>query len=306
MVEFASKKNEAGFRTDQSMNRKFLQLIIFLSFLALIVFGYSNYQANERTGDDLRLWFFDVGQGDSILIDTPTHEQILVDGGPDETVLQRLSQALPLTDKEINLVIVTHDDADHLSGINQVLQHYKVDDIWVSGAIDTTKTYQTFIQLVKDKNIPIENVAAGKTISFGGLTGITLYPFQNYAGAFPSAQNDAMVVTYWQYGQETFLLSGDVQSENELEMMRHNVVRPAKILKIAHHGSTTSSSESFLKAVKPDFAVISVGANNKYGHPAPSIIERLKSLNIPVLRTDQNGTIRFSIWPDHLDYKTNL
>lgn len=288
------------------MKNRFYQLVIFLGFLALIVFGYSNYQASERSGDDLRLWFFDVGQGDSILIDTPTHEQILIDGGPDETVLQRLSQALPLTDKEINLVVVTHDDADHLSGINQVLQHYKVDDIWVSGAIDNTNTYRNFLGLVKDKNIPIENVVAGKTVSFGNLTGIALYPFQNYAGALPSAQNDAMVVTYWQYGQETFLLTGDVQSENELEMMRHNVVRPAKILKIAHHGSSTGSTEAFLKAVTPDFAVISVGANNKYGHPAPSIIDRLNFLKIPILRTDQQGTIRFSIWQDHLEYKTGL
>src|SRR5258706_2097937 len=100
------------------MPRKFSQLIVGLSILAVIVIGNSHYSAEERDrSDDLRLWFFDIGQGDSILIDTPDHHQILIDGGPDQTVLQRLNQALPLSDKELDLIIVTHNHSDHLAAI---------------------------------------------------------------------------------------------------------------------------------------------------------------------------------------------
>lgn len=285
--------------------KRFLPTIAVLTILAAIVFGSQHYSAAER-GNDLRLWILDVGQGDSILIDTPDHHQILVDGGPDSTVLQRLSQALPLADKEIDLIILTHNDADHLSGLNDVIQHYTVDKIWLTGAIHTTQTYQKFISLITEKHIPTEKILAGSTVSFGLLQGIAIGPFKNYDGVTPDPQNIANIVTMWQYGNETFLLTGDAEEPLEQEMIARHVLRPVDILKVGHHGSKTSTSEAFLKATTPKIAVISVGRNNKYGHPTQSILDRLRSFNIPVLRTDENGTIRFSIWPDHYSYKTGL
>ena len=253
--------------------------------------------------DGLKLWFLNVGQGDSILIDNRGFD-ILVDGGPDDMVLKRLATAMGL-DKEIELVIVTHNDADHLKGIDSVLQHYKVDKIWVTGATHTTQTYADFVRLIKEKNTPVENVKAGNTFEKNGLNGVVIYPFNVLVGQTPDKQNSDAIVTYWQYGSESFLLTDDVEEANEQEMLGRGVVKPADILKVAHHGSNSSSSVDFLKVVKPKVAIISVGKNS-YGHPSQAIIDRLKQFGAEVLRTDQQGTIRFIISQTSYSYQTNL
>jgi len=288
------------------MNKPLQQGLLAIVVLAAIVFGFSFYQASEQPSDHLRLWFFDIGQGDSIMIDTPNHQQILVDGGPNSSILQQLGKALPLTDKEIDLVISTHNDADHLAGLNSVLEHYKVDKIWLTGAIHTTQTYQKFRQLIEEKNIPTEIVKAGAKIQFDSLSGVVISPFESYNGLLPDAQNASGIVTFWQYGAETILLTADVDSDQEAEMIDKNVLQPTTILKVAHHGSKTSTSEDFLRVVQPKIAVISVGRNNRYGHPTEETLARLNKFLIPTLRTDQRRTIRFDITENQFSYKTNL
>jgi beta-lactamase superfamily II metal-dependent hydrolase len=287
-------------------SNKVIQLIVATAVLLLITFGASRYQAVENTDGSLHLWILDIGQGDSILIDTPEHQQILVDGGKGSAVLSQLSRALPLTDKEIDLVISTHDDADHMGGLNEVLQHYKVDKVWLTGAVGTTKTYQTFINLLAEKHIPTEKVMAGSKVSFNALQGIVVSPLQSYDGVTPDSQNATSVVTFWQYGSETFLLTGDAEIPQEQAMIVRGVLRHADILKVSHHGSRTASSEEFLKVVSPKIAAISVGKGNTYGHPHQEVIERLKNLNIPTLRTDLDGAIRFDITDSTFSYKTGL
>ncbi len=287
------------------MRRQLPQYIAVIVILAAIVFGTSRYTAEEQPNDHLRFWVLNVGQGDALLIDTPAHQQILIDGGPDSSVLSELSRVLPLTDKEIDLVISTHDDADHLAGLNEVLRHYKVDKIWTTGAIHTTDTYRHFLELIKQNNITVETVKAGTKVQFGDLQGIAIWPLEGHVGELPDAQNTIGIVTFWQYGNESLVLTADIEKAQEEALVSKGIIRPATILKIAHHGSKTSSSEAFLKAVSPKITVISVSAHNKYGHPAPTTLDRLKLLNIPVLRTDQDGTIRFDIWLDHFTYKTH-
>ncbi|MCR4277821.1 MAG: MBL fold metallo-hydrolase [Candidatus Berkelbacteria bacterium] len=287
-------------------SNKVIQFIIAIAGLLLITFGASQYQAVENNDGSLHLWILDIGQGDSILIDTPEHQQILVDGGRGSAVLSELSKTLPLTDKEIDLVISTHDDADHMGGLNEVLKHYKVDKIWLTGAVGTTKTYLTFLSLIAEKHIPTEKIMAGSKISFGSLQGIVISPLQNYDGITPESQNATSVVMFWQYGSETFLLTGDAETPQEQEMIARGVLRHANILKVSHHGSHTASSEEFLKIVNPEITAISVGKGNSYGHPHQEILDRLKNLNIPVLRTDQDGAVRFDITLNSYSYKTGL
>lgn len=277
------------------------QLLLIIGALAVIVFGRGQYDANT-SHDELRLWFLDVGQGDAILIDTPNQEQILIDGGPDSSVVQELSRALPFNDKDIDLVISTHNDADHLSGLRDVLRHYTIKKIWLTGAIHTTDTYREFLELIKEKQIPTEAVRAGTSVRFGQLEGLVLAPSENYQAIMPESQNVTGIVTYWVYGTQTFLLTADIEKEQEALLLQRGAIRHADILKLAHHGSKTSSTDAFLRAVSPKVAVISVGAKNRYGHPSTEVLNRLTSLQIPTLRTDQQGTIRFNIWPDRFSY----
>lgn len=284
---------------------KAIQFIFAVTALLLITFGAAQYQAAERDGS-LRLWIMDVGQGDAILFDTSDGHQVLIDGGRDNGILSQLSKAMPLTDKEIDLIIVTHNHADHLSGINAVLEHYQVGRIWISGAEYDSQTYRKFVQLVAEGRGKVESVTAGTTFSINGLTGIVLYPLESFAAREPENPHDASVVTYWQYGATTALMTGDAEGEHEAHMLARGIVKHADILKVGHHGSNTSSSEPFLRAVFPKVAVISVGKNNRYGHPYQITLEHLQQLGIPVLRTDQDGTIRFDITATGYSSKTGL
>lgn len=276
-------------------------ILFAVAVLALITFGKSQFDATGKH-DSLRVWFFDVGQGDAILLDTPEQQQVLVDGGPDNSILGDLSRALPFGDKELDLIIATHNHADHMKGLVEVLRHYEVKKLWISGAIHTTDTYQDFLALVKDKQIPTEVVAVGSTVRFGQLNGIVLFPLTNQTGALPDNQHDADVVTYWTYGQQSLLLTGDAESEHEAAMLERDIVKPVTILKVGHHGSRTSTSVAFLEAVKPTYAIIQVGRDNRYGHPVAETLERIRQFGATILRTDVVGTIWFDIWPDRLEH----
>lgn len=290
---------------EQLRNRLGWVLLLIIA-LALVTFGRTFLAADRVVTDgSLKLWIFNIGQGDSILIDTPNHHQILTDGGRDNKVLGELRKALLPGDNELDLVVSTHDDADHLGGLNYVLENYTVDKIWLAGAVGSTKTYQKFISLVAQKHIPVEKVRLGSKISLDGVNGIVVSPAENFDGVKPSLQNATSIVTFWQYGQETFLLTGDAEVPQEQSEITRGVLRHVDILKVSHHGSHTGSSEAFLEAITPKIAAISVGLHNPYGHPHQEVIDRLNALKIPILRTDQDGTIEFSVYPNRFTYATH-
>ncbi len=274
--------------------KNLLQLAAIIALLSLVVFGKGEFDANSDH-NDLRVWFFDVGQGDAILLDTPSDQQVLIDGGPNGSILSELSRALPFGDKDLDLVIVSHNHADHIGGLVEVLRHYTVREIWISGALHTTDGYQKLLELIRQKNITATVVAAGAGINLGELNGIALFPLDEKTGQLPDNQHDANIVTYWTYGTQSILLTGDAEAEHEAAMLARDIVKPATILKVGHHGSRTSTSAPFLNAVKPQFAVIQVGQNNRYGHPTTEVIERLSAIGAQILRTDQEGTILFGM-----------
>ncbi len=291
----------------EQLRTRFGWVILLIVALALISFGRVYLAADKFTNDgSLKLWVFDVGQGDSLLIDTPQHQQVLIDGGPDQTVLTRLSRALPPGDKTIELVILSHNHADHVAGLTYVLQRYNVKEIWDSGANYDSAIYKKFVALTVSKNIPVVNVALGSKKSFGALTGIVLTPLASAAGSSPGNAHDANVMTFWQYGRETFLLTGDGETEQEVALLSRGLLPPVSILKVGHHGSATSSSEAFLRALQPKIAVISVALQNKYRLPNDGILARFKAMNIPLLQTRYDGTIEFSIYPDRFSYATHV
>ncbi len=253
----------------------------------------------------LEVTFFDVGQGDAIFIETPYSRQVLIDGGPDATVLEKLSQAMPFYDRSIDLIILTHPDADHLAGLVKVLEYYQVGHILTSGLKKDTATYGRWQELIKERNIPLTKAQAGQIVVLEKEISLKiLWPEQALMESFLRKVNNASVVTQLIYGQTEFLLPGDIEKEIEERLLN----RPpagglvSDVLKVSHHGSKTSSSHNFIKAVNPQISVISVGANNRFGHPHLIILDRLK--NSVIYRTDKNGDIEISTDGVLLEVKT--
>jgi len=246
----------------------------------------------ERTSDNfLKVTFFDVGQGDAIFIETPNHRQILIDGGPDKTVLEKLGQAMLFYDRTIDLIILTHSDADHVAGLIEVLNYYQVKHILTSGFEQDTAVYHKWRKLISEKNIPLTIVQAGQKVILNKEIILEIFwPEQPMTGI--KSANNASVVGRLVYGQTEFLLTGDIDKKIEKILLTRNWNLESDVLKAAHHGSKTSSSDNFIKAVNPQVAIISVGENNRYKHPHLDVLERLKDSVIH--RTDKDGDIKIS------------
>ncbi len=239
-------------------------------------------------GDILEVHFFNIGQGDSIFIETPDNKQILIDGGPDKTVLEKLNQTMPFYDRKIDLLILTHPDADHITGLVDVLDYYQIGHILTSGFETDTAVYRKWRELINEKSIPLTIAQAGQKVILGkGIVLEILWPEQPLIGI--KNANNASVVGKLIYGQAEFLLTGDIEKNIEGILLERNWNLESDILKVPHHGSKTSSSYNFIKAVNPKIAVILVGENNRYKHPHKDILERFNQM--AVFRTDTNGDI---------------
>jgi len=245
----------------------------------------------------LKVDFLDVGQGDSTFIQTPENHQILIDGGPDESALQEISLLMPFWDKDLDLVILTHPEADHMQGLLDILQRYKVDYILWSGIKKTTPDYQAWISAIerqKKMGAKIIVAEAGQEIKLGKVLINVISPLENVEDKeFKNTSNDTCIVAKLIYGENSFLFTGDISAKTEKELVssRENIY--VDVLKVAHHGSKYSTSDLFLAALEPKIAVISVGAKNTYGHPTPEVLQRLDKFGIKVERTDTNGNVDF-------------
>jgi len=247
--------------------------------------------------DNLKVNFINVGEGDCILIEAPKKYSIIIDGGGsprssfdvgDKVVVPYLRRKG--IDK-INLLILTHPHLDHLEGLLPILKEFKVDMVLDSGLICNIPEYKEFISIIKDKNIPYHQAKAGDNFIFGrNLEMLLLNPLNNYDCYEESDFNNASIVIKLFYKNSKFLFTGDIEKEAEKRMLIWQNILKSDILKVAHHGSLSSTSLEFLNEVDPIIAVISVGKNN-FGHPSPKIIERLQDKNIKIYRTDENGTI---------------
>ena len=240
----------------------------------------------------LKVEFFNVGQGDSVFIQTSQGHQILIDGGPDSSILEKIAKEMPFWDRKIDVIILTHPEKDHMTGILEILQRYKADYFLWTGIEKQDAENKRLIELLKNSK-KVLNVFSGEKIKAGGAEIDILYPFESLAGEkTESSVNNTSIVAKLIYGKDLFLFTGDISSKAETQLTNSAELVKADVLKVAHHGSKYSSSEEFLENVRPEYAVISVGKNT-YGHPAPEVLQRLKKYDIKILRTDQNGDIKF-------------
>ncbi len=290
------------------MNKTFLKrhhlLLIVLAIAGAFSIAGIIEQRRLAITADAQLWFFDVGQGDSALIRDTTGKDLLIDGGPDASVLEGLSDALPFWDRTIDVLLVTHLDADHYVGFFGVLQKYNVGEVWWSGVAPTTETARRFVAQVEARGIAQRYVRAGQTLSFsGGHTFRVLWPREELKGrlvpptttnAKGGGTNDFGVVGRFDCGNARALYTADTSAHVEEKLLDDPAALRAELLKVAHHGSAYSSSGSFLDAVHARDAVISVGAGNRYGHPTARVLSALLERGVRVRRTDREGTIRYA------------
>jgi competence protein ComEC len=268
--------------------RQKIGFLVGLSVTAIIVWIFVFAQENNEF---LKVEFFDVGQGDAEFIETSSKQQILIDGGPDMSILEKLGKAMPFYDRYIDLIILTHPEADHLNGLIEVLKRYNVGAVVTTGIIRNTQEYEEWINLLQEKNTPIFIAKAGGIIDLGDNINVNiLYPFENLVGRKMSDTNNHSVVSRLIYGDFEALFTGDIEKSAENKLISAGINLNSDILKIAHHGSKTSTSDAFLKAVNAVLAVIEVGKDNQYGHPHQEILERLK--NLEILQTGKDGNIK--------------
>ncbi len=240
---------------------------------------------------NLHVAFLDVGQGDAVLITTPHGEQMLVDGGPSAVTLsQRLGEEMPFWDHSLDVMVSTHPDSDHLTGLVDTVQRLAVDSVLVSdmhGNSALAKAWRRTLALGHSRVITAD---AGMRIQLDDGVLVRVLNPSAASVAFPDRNNHS-VTTVIQLGHVRFLLSGDLEAPGEAAVLKSGQDVRATVLKSPHHGSNTGSSPAFLDAVSPQMVVISVGADNRFGHPAPSTLERYAERGISVLRTDQLGTV---------------
>jgi len=272
-------------------DRKFLVLIL-LVFLGLncLVWYEVFLVAQAQT---LKVIFFDVGKGDSVFIETPKLTQILLDGGPSGKVLEKLARVMPFFDRQINLVISTHPDFDHLAGLVEVLKSYRVNAVGWTGVLGQSAEFREFMEEAEKEKAEKVVLKRGQRIRVGNNLVIdVLAPVADFAGQTVKDTNTSSLVLRIVYGQASFLLTADAPVSVEKKLVEAGDNLQSDILQVGHHGSENSTSQAFLEKVRPKLAVIQVGKNNRYGHPNQEVLERLEKYGIKVLRTDEMGDIK--------------
>jgi competence protein ComEC len=244
-----------------------------------------------RESGSLVVTFLDVGQGDAILIESPAGQRILVDGGPSAPVLsQALSRAGAFASSRIDLVVLTHAQDDHVTGLIAAIERFEIGAVLVPPLEGQTATNAAFRALVEKRAIPVLHAHAGSVIDLGRGAAIeVLWPAEEPLLGTADDLNNNSIVLRLVYGSVSVLLTGDIAGPAEEALGRAGELR-ATLLKVPHHGSDSSSTPAFLNAVAPAVAVVSAGAGNSFGHPSPTTLLRLAG--IPVYRTDRNGNVR--------------
>lgn len=285
------------------MRRKKKQISLLMA-LFLVIFGSIFYflepsQANPNTptptpeivqanqeiqdGEKLQIWFLDVGQADSILIqDNDTY--MLIDAGNNEDGEKLVSYFQSLGIESFQYVIGTHAHEDHIGGMNDIIDNFNIGTFYMPDAITTTATFESVLDSLEAKNIAFQTPTVDSTFELGDATIDVLY-----VGTDDTDLNNTSIVLKLTYGNISILFMGDAEKEVETIIEKKDI--SADVLKVGHHGSNTSSSKTFLEKVNPSYAIISVGTGNSYGHPSNTTIQNLENQNIQIYRTDENGTI---------------
>lgn len=256
--------------------------------------------ATGKNGE-LQVHFIDVGQGDAILVQSPSGENMLVDAGDNDYGSQVVNYLHSQGVKELDIVVGTHPHADHIGGLDTVINSIPVKNIYLPQVTHTSRSFEDVLLAVKSKGLKINTARAGITIPFKGVQSKFIAPVEE---KYEDLNNYSAVIKL-NYGLKSFLLTGDAEHESENQMLASGADLKTTVLKIGHHGSSSSTGYNFLKAAAPEYAVIMLGKDNPYGHPHRETLSRLTAAGIKIYRTDRNGNIVISTDGKNINIKTN-
>ena len=284
-------------------NKKELWLVLIFMILGLVfkldddlyekltdtVFkGNTNIEENidgnvDTEGELLKVSFLDVGQADSILINA-NNKYMLIDAGNNEDGEKLVMYLKSLGIEKFDYVVGTHAHEDHIGGMDNIIDSFDIGTFYMPDVITTTKTFEDVLDSLEKKNLNFDTPQIGSTFDLGKAKIETIY-----VGKDSKNLNNSSIILKLTYGNVSFLFTGDIESDVEKALLNKDI--ESDVLKVAHHGSNTSSSNAFLKKVNPKYAIISVGTGNSYGHPKSVILDRLEKLGTKIYRTDELGTI---------------
>ncbi|WFD11561.1 ComEC/Rec2 family competence protein [Tepidibacter hydrothermalis] len=270
------------------MKRTLLIILIMLSIILCACTQTNEESINCSLSDNsLSVHFIDVAQGDSTLLISPDNKTMLIDAGDNSHGKKVVNYLNKLNIKKIDILIGTHPDADHIGGLDYVINHFDIGLFCMPNKAHNTNTFKDVLSAAKNKNLKIHKTKSGMNFSLGKFIKCNvLSPTKNYDN-----NNLCSLVIKSTYKNKSFLFTGDAEFQNEQDMIKSNYNLESDILKVGHHGSSSSTSENFLLKVKPDIAVISCKCNNKYHHPSEKTLALLRKYNIPLYRTDKQGDI---------------
>lgn len=268
-----------------------LFIIITLLIAGCIPTGGTSTPAPTARGT-LTVAFLDVGQGDSTLIRSPNGQIMLIDGGRSINLANSviIPQLQVWGATQVDVLIPTHPDADHISGLVGMLENYPVKLVALTGQVHSTQIYERLLTDIRDKNIEALQVRTGTVIPFDSAVRLDVLGPDDQAVQSDDT-NNASIVIKLSHGAVSFLLTGDAEMSENQAIRGHGSDVHSTVLKLGHHGSRTSTNEDWLRAVQPQLGIISVGAGNSFGHPHPEVIAALNTVGVRYLRTDEHGTI---------------
>lgn len=250
----------------------------------------SSSPSTAESGDTLQVHFIDVGQGDAILVQTPSGQNMLIDAGENNQGQVVADYLVSQGVKSLDVVVGTHPHSDHIGGLDTVIYRFPVGSIYMPKATQTTQTFRDVLDAVKRQDLQISTARAGTVLPLDGVSCRIIAPLED---SYEDLNNYSAVIKL-EYGSQSFLFTGDAGTDSEAQMLDSGVDLKSTVLKVGHHGSNSSSASTFLSSVAPQYAVIMVGADNNYGHPHAQTLSRLNKVGAVLYRTDQNGTIVFS------------
>lgn len=269
-------------------------MLVILLALAFVVWSQVIY-ADTTPSQSLKVAFLDVGQGDAIFIVLPNGEQVLIDGGPNSTVLAQMSHYMPPLDRKIEHVILTHPHADHLNGLIKVLERYEIGTIYEARISYDSVAYKSWQEQISLKKIPRREISQNDVLEWGEVDFQVLWPTSSVLGGNGESNiNNSSVVGRLVYRQTAFMLTGDAETEAQSALCAFGSEKlKSDVIKVAHHGSQNGTVVCFMEAVSPSWAIISSGQDNKFGHPHAIALRILEDFIAQpnILKTMEQGTI---------------